>query len=151
MPRKSGRDPTELLFGAKPRKSVPHEFVLDALAPLSPHTRAMFGCLAVHIGEKIVLILRDRPKLPRDNGVWVATTSDHHESLRRELPMLRSIRLLGTKTNWQNVPAEASDFEEGALRVCGMILAGDSRIGKIPKRRIKKAAGKKRRSPGRRT
>ena len=24
------------LFEAKPRKSVPHEFVLDAIAPLSP-------------------------------------------------------------------------------------------------------------------
>jgi len=33
-------------FAARPRKRVPHEFVLDALAALSPRTRPMFGCLA---------------------------------------------------------------------------------------------------------
>ena len=37
----------EPLFAAKQRKIVPHEFVLDALAALSPRTNPMFGCLAV--------------------------------------------------------------------------------------------------------
>src|SRR5262249_21294422 len=45
---------------AKPRKRVPHEFVLEALAELEPRTNPMFGCLAVYVGEKIVLILRDK-------------------------------------------------------------------------------------------
>ena len=63
--------PDEALFHAKRRKVVPHEFVLEALAEVSPRTNPMFGCLAVYVGEKIVLILRDRPKYPRDNGVWI--------------------------------------------------------------------------------
>jgi hypothetical protein len=42
------------------RKRLPYEFVLDALAPLSPWTRPMFGCLAVYVEDKIVLILRER-------------------------------------------------------------------------------------------
>jgi SAM-dependent methyltransferase len=42
--------------------------------------------------EKIVFILRDRPARTDDNGVWVATTREHHESLRAELA--RSIGVL---------------------------------------------------------
>jgi hypothetical protein len=118
------------------RKVVPHEFVLDALAPLSPDTRPMFGCLAVYVGEKIVLILREKPTYPNDNGVWLATTPEHHESLRREFPNMRSIGVLGKKvTGWQVLPSAAEDFESAAMRACELVLAGDPRIGKIPKRR----------------
>jgi hypothetical protein len=115
---------------------VPHEFVLDALAPLEPLTRPMFGCLAVYIEEKIVLILRDRKDFRADNGVWLATTAEHHDSLRREFPRMRSIGLLGRDvTHWQVLPASVPDFEETALRACALIRARDPRIGKIPKRR----------------
>lgn len=120
----------------KHRKPVPQQFVLDAIAALSPVTRPMFGCLAVYVGEKIVYVLRDkREDATGDNGVWLATTQEHHESLRREFPNMRSIRVLGKDvTGWQLLPADAPDFEEAALRVCELILAGDARIGKIPKR-----------------
>lgn len=125
----------EILTG-KRRKSPPHEFVLDALAPMSPTTRPMFGCLAVYIEEKIVMILRSRGDSPADNGAWLATTAEHHASLRRELPRMRSIRLFGREaTHWQVLPADAPDFEEMALRACALIRARDPRIGKIPKRR----------------
>jgi hypothetical protein len=125
--------PEDSLFAAKRRKSIPHEFVLDALAPLSPRTHPMFGCLAVYVGEKIVLILRDRPAHANDNGVWLATRIEHHPTLRRDFPNMRSIRLLGRKvTGWQVLPANAPDFEEAALRACELILAADPRIGKVP-------------------
>jgi hypothetical protein len=135
--RKKSREPREeTLFGVKKRKPVPHEFVLEALSRLSPRTNPMFGCLAVYVEEKIVLILRDRQKKKADNGVWLATTQEHHESLRREFPSMRSIRLLGKKvTGWQVLPADAADFEEAALRACELILAKDPRIGKVPKSR----------------
>jgi hypothetical protein len=32
------------------------------------------------------LILRDKRENTKDNGVWLATTEQHHESLRREFP-----------------------------------------------------------------
>ena len=66
-------------FTANQRKAVPHEFVLDAIAALSPETRSMFGCLAVYVGDKIVFILRDKPDKTADNGVWLATTREHHD------------------------------------------------------------------------
>ena len=123
-------------FPVKPRRAVPHEFVLDALAAASPVTRPMFGCLAVYVGAQIVLALRNKQKNPDDNGVWLATTTEHHESLRRQFPNMRSIRLLGKAvTGWQLLPVDAPDFEESALRACELIVAKDHRIGKVPRAR----------------
>jgi hypothetical protein len=128
----------------KQRKAAPHQFVLDAIATRSPGTRPMFGCLAVYIEDKIVLILRDKHNQTTDNGVWLATTKEHHESLRREFPNMRSIGVLGSEvTGWQVLPSEASDFEEAALRACELIVSGDPRIGKVPgARRRSRATGK---------
>jgi hypothetical protein len=117
-----------------PRKPIPHEFVLEALTPVAVRTRPLFSCLAVYVGEKIVLGLRDRPTHPADNGVWIATTEAHHESLRRELPCMRPILLFeGQVPGWQVLPVDAPDFEESAFRACEMIVARDPRIGKVPK------------------
>ena len=118
-------------MATRPRKRIPHEFVLEALTGLSPRTNPMFGCLAVYVGEKIVLILRDRKTA--DDGVWLATTPEHHESLRAEFPNMRSIQVFGKDvTGWQVLPADAPDFEESALLACDLIAARDPRIGKVP-------------------
>ena len=130
---KASRARTEM---KKPRSRVPHAFVLDALEPIGPVTKPMFGCLAVYVKEKIVLILRDHRDHPADNGVWLATTAEHHDSLRREFPDMRSIQLFGTPvTSWQVLPSDAGNFEESALHACELVLARDSRIGKVPGRR----------------
>ena len=124
-----------------PRSRVPHEFVLDALESIGPQTKPMFGCLAVYVKEQIVLILRDHRDHRADNGVWLATSAEHHDTLRREFPCMRSIQLFGTPvTSWQVLPAEASDFEESALHACELVLARDPRIGRVPaaRRRVTK-------------
>jgi hypothetical protein len=132
-------------FGVKRRKAVPHEFVLDALAAVSPETRSMFGCLAVYVEDKIVLILRGKLGKSPDNGVWLATTKEHHESLRGEFPNMRSIQVLGKKvTGWQVLPADAPDFEEAALRACELVIAKDPRIGKVPASRQASAVRRRR-------
>lgn len=143
--RKTTFPPDDTLFAVKQRKPVPHGFVLDALAPFSPRTRPMFGCLAIYVEDKIVLILRnkDKPDQTTDNGVWLATTEEHHQSLRRDFPNMRSIKVLGKKvTGWQVLPSDAEDFEEAALRACELVLAGDPRIGKVPGARRAKASTK---------
>jgi len=135
------------LFFVKARKSVPHEFVLEALEPVSPWTRPMFGCTAIYVGEKIVLILRQKPSYERDNGVWLATAHEHHESLREDFPNMRSIELLGEPvSNWQILPIDAPCFEESAMRACELVIAGDPRIGRVPKSR-KPKQGKKAAKP----
>lgn len=141
----------ETAFAVKTRKPVPHEFVLDALAAISPETRPLFGCLAVYVNDKIVFALRDkRNKTADDDGVWLATTVEHHKSLRHDFPSMRSIRVLGKEvTGWQVLPADAPDFEESALRACEFVIAGDLRIGKIPaSRRVKGTKKSKSKSKG---
>ena len=139
--RQSAQAPRDPFIPARQRKKIPYEFVLDALAGLSPWTRPMFGCLAVYMDDKIVLILREKPAPSPDNGVWLATTVEHHDSLRREFPHMRSIEVLGKDvTGWQVLPGDAPDFEESALHACDLVLARDPRIGKVPKSRKTPAA-----------
>jgi len=132
------------LFAATTKKKIPFEFVLDELADVRPWTRQMFGCTAVYIEEKIVFLLRYKPdRKDRDDGVWVATTKQHHASLRRELPNLRSIATLGVgETGWQVLPIDAGDFEQSVLLACALVRGGDERIGKVPRSKGK-AGGRK--------
>jgi len=149
MPAKKrvSREALEASLLPKRRKPVPHAFVLDAIAPLSPYTRPMFGCLAIYVKDKIVLILRDKPSSTADNGVWLCTTEEHHESLRREFPSMRSVGVFGKPvTGWQVLPADAPDFESAALRACELVLAGDPRIGKVPEARRSKSKSKTKRA-----
>jgi hypothetical protein len=131
------------------RRAAPFPFVMEALAPLEPATRMMFGCWAVYVGERIVLMLRDRRTGTGDNGVWMATAIEHHASLRREFPSMRSVQIFverfGKKeTDWQVLPAGAEDFEQAALRACELIMAKDPRIGKVPKGKDREAQQKRR-------
>lgn len=118
-------------------KQIPFEFVLEALEPLNPHTKPMFGWIGVYTGNKILFILADGHRGGNDRGVWVATAVEHHESLRKELPSLRSLIKFGPgPTAWQVLPADGADFEDEVLRACDLVRIGDPRIGKVPKSRI---------------
>ena len=126
-------------------KSIPFDFVLEYLSGEELLIRPMFGCHAVYTRGKIVLILRQRNDFPHDNGVWLATTKEHHASLKNDFPSMRSISLFGDGLSaWQNIPEEADDFEEAVIKACELILKGDLRIGKIPKLKKGKAAKKSR-------
>ena len=121
------------------KQKIPFEFVLEELDRVHPRVRPMFGCYAIYVGEKLVLILRQRKDHTDDNGVWIATPREHHESLKKQFPCMRSIRLLGTvETVWQYIPVDEDDFEELVLKACELIRKGDARIGKIPKPKKKK-------------
>lgn len=127
------------LFETRRKKPIPHAFVLEAVAEVVTKTRPMFGSLAVYVREKIVFILRDKRDGSADDGVWLATTAEHHESLRRDFPNMRSITVFGRDvSHWQVLATDTADFEEAALRACELVLAGDPRIGKIPKPRRKR-------------
>jgi hypothetical protein len=149
--RRSGRlrrDPDALFASKTARRKIPFEFVLDAIAEVAPTTRPMFGATAVYANDKIVFALRDKATSTADNGVWLATTEEHHASLRRELPSLRSIAIFGSgTTGWQIVPVESDRFEEDATRACELVVAGDPRIGKIPPKRRKRLAVEAREPP----
>ncbi|MCW3102672.1 MAG: hypothetical protein JWO09_1112 [Bacteroidetes bacterium] len=122
----------------KKPKSIPFSFVLDNLHLLDPVIKPMFGCHSVYIGNKVVLTLRDKDDA--DSGVWIATTPEFHSSLKKEFPNMRSITVFGTGTSsWQVLPKDADDFEASVNHLCGLVIKGDPRIGKVPKPKKKKS------------
>lgn len=121
-------------------KNIPFSFVFDYLATIDITVKPMFGMFGVYVDEKILLILRQRKDHPDTNGVWIATQTEHHKSLKKELPSMCSISTYSDgiqETEWQVLPATSDDFEPSVIKVCNMITRGDPRIGRIPK------AGKK--------
>jgi len=124
---------------SKPKRKVPHSFVLEALDSLSPEVRPLFSGFAVYVGNRLLLMLRDSLKTPQDNGVWLVLAEGvdpDDKGLRRELPSLRSIETLGGKIDhWLLIPSDGDDFEGVALRACELILRGDRRLGRVPKSR----------------
>ena len=123
------------------KKEIPFDFVLEELAKLRPYTKPMFGCTSVYVGDKIVFILRKKTDFAVDNGVWLATTQEHHESLKKDFPIMRSIKVFseGGPTGWQVLPDDHTDFEEAVNKACELVRLGDPRIGKIPKSKLKNA------------
>ncbi len=133
----------------KPTPDVPFDFVLEELAALNPIVGRMFGCFSLYIDGKIIFILRARESSPEDNGVWIATTAEHHESLQKDLPSIRSITLFGPgPTGWQVIPFESDHFDQDVLKACQLVRRGDLRIGKIPatKRKKTKPASKRKKN-----
>src|ERR1700739_4316510 len=112
---------------AKPkRRSAPYPVILEALAPLEPEVRPMFSGSAVYVGEKIVLMLRDSPKQPEDNGVWLVfseTANLADPRIRKDFPSIRLIKLLGGKIgHWRLIPVDSPTFESEALHACELLL-----------------------------
>jgi hypothetical protein len=120
-------------------RSVPFSFVLEELDPLKPIVNPMFGCFMVYIGERAVLFLCDsnRDVFEDRRGIWVATTPEHYKSLAQEFSSGRSEKRpkIG-KSPWLLIPVSAEDFEAQAVRACELILEGDPRIGRVPKKKI---------------
>ena len=122
--------------------------MLDYLFSLDPVVKPMFGCFAIYSNEKIMLVVRDRKDHPDANGVWIATSFEYHDSLKKDFPSMCSVAVLSdgkSETNWQMIPSTADDFESSVIKCCEFILQNDQRIGRIPKPR--KSKKKKLRSP----
>jgi len=103
----------------------------------------MFSGFAVYVGDRIVCMLRNHEKSPRDNGVWLVLAEGvdpASKELRREFPSLRSIELLGGKIgHWLLIPADGGDFEREAGHACELLLRRDPRLGRVPKNRVQGA------------
>ena len=123
---------------AKTKRS-PYPFILEALTPLEPEVRPMFSGFAVYVGDKIVLMLRDSPKYPADNGIWLVFSEEANltdASIRQDFPSLRLIGLLGGKiAHWRLIPSNSPTFESEALHACELLLKHDARFGRVPQSR----------------
>lgn len=130
------------------RRSAPYPFILEALAPLQPEVQPMFSGFAVYVGEKIVLMLQDSTKQPKDNGVWLVFSESANladPGIRQDFPSIRHIDLLGDKiAHWRLIPADSSTFESEAVHACELVLKHDVRFGRIPQSRQTRPAKQRR-------
>ena len=112
--------------------TIPFDFVIDYL-PAGITVKKMFGMHYIYLGKKIMLILRKRDNEPDLNGVWVATSKEHHESLKTGIPELGAFFLNGDERhgNWLLIQDGTEDFESAAISVCELISRHDPRIGKL--------------------
>lgn len=110
----------------------PFDFVFDYL-PTGIIVKKMFGMHYIYLGKKIMLILRKRENESDLNGIWVATSKSHHESLKTEIPELGAFFINGDERHghWLLLQDDAEDFESAAIRICELISHHDPRIGNI--------------------
>jgi hypothetical protein len=88
----------------------------------------MFGCEAVYLFGKLVLVLAADKAEPW-NGLLVCTSREFHSALIGEYPGLQPHPVLG---KWLYL-AQADDcFEETAQQLVQQIVNNDSRIGVEP-------------------
>ena len=113
-------------------KSFPFSFVLDYL-PAEITVKKLFGMQYIYLRRRILMILRQSPKQPRWNGIWVATSAGHHASLKALVPELGAFIIDGDDrhSNWLLLNEDAEDFESAAIKICELIMHGDARIGKL--------------------
>jgi hypothetical protein len=99
----------------------------------------MFSGFAVYVGDRIVCMLRDHVKSPKDNGMWLVLSESANPAdaaLREEFPSLRPIELLGGKiSHWLVIPSDSPIFEQESLHACDLLLHHDLRFGRVPKSR----------------
>jgi hypothetical protein len=71
----------------------------------------MFSGFAVYVGDKVVLMRRDSPKHPKDNGVWLVfseTANLTDPGTVEDIPSIRLIGMLGGKIgHWRLIPADS--------------------------------------------
>jgi hypothetical protein len=115
---------------------IPFGFILDHILRDDAAIKPMFGCFAVYAGSKLCLFLVDRGEPTTkpdgetmDNGVHVATTARHVDSLKQDFPEAE-FRMLKDGKVWMLITSSAPRFEEDVIRACEMIDSHDPRIGR---------------------
>lgn len=114
-----------------------HAFLIDYLYPLEVRVRPMFGNTSLYIGEKSYFATRHRADKTADNGIWIGTQLEHHESLKAQFPSLTNLNSFRIR-KWLLLPETAEDFEETARQFCLLVIAEDERLGVTPKPKKKR-------------
>jgi len=111
---------------------MPFDFLLDYL-PASVVIKPAIGMYYIYWEKKIVLIFRKLNKNSHHNGVWIATTREHHASLKADIPAITDFVFNEGEvfdTAWLLLSDEHDDFETAAIHLCELVSRRDKRIGK---------------------
>ena len=126
---------------ASVKQRDPFPFVLEELFSIRPTIKRMFGFTSIYLDDKLLCSLRDSPKQPGSNGMWLYTTTEHVDSLGQEFPQLPKRQLWRSRNGdkaWVVLASRLEDFEEYAFKACELILKGDRRIGRISRGKTNK-------------
>lgn len=119
---------------AATKKRDPFPFVIEELTPIRPTIKRWFGFTSLYLDEKLLCSLRDSPRQPGSNGMWLYTTVEHVDSLAKEFPDLPKRQLWRSRSGnkaWVVLASKLEGFEEYAFKACELILRGDQRIGRL--------------------
>ncbi|RMB57618.1 hypothetical protein EAX61_10920 [Dokdonia sinensis] len=114
-----------------------YDFIIDLLYPLELRQRKMFGVDAYYIEDKMVFALREKNHNIIDNGIWIATTKQHHQKLKHTFKTIKPIETIGIKS-WLMLPASSDIFEYEVQLLVHLIRMRSPLIGIIPKSQISK-------------
>jgi hypothetical protein len=89
--------------------------------------KPMFGCQAVYMFGKLVLVLA--AKAEPWNGLLVCTSHEFHSALIAQYPGLRPHPVLG---KWLYLAQADDSFEEAAQQLVQQVMKKDPRIGVEP-------------------
>src|SRR5580698_3705257 len=109
-------------------KKFEHEWIFDAFAEHPTFfTKSMFGCLAVYLFERQMLLLVEPTKSGRWNwhGVLICTDYEQHASLQAEFPALLPHEVL---RKWLFIGSTHEDFEPTMEAVAARVVSNDPRF-----------------------
>jgi hypothetical protein len=116
----------------------PYDFIFDYL-PVNIIVKHLFGMYYIYFNKKNVLILRKLSKNINLNGIWIATETVHHTSLKADVPGIANFVLDTGKIHdsaWQLLKEGDDSFETASIKICELISRGDPRIGKVTEKSI---------------
>lgn len=117
---------------------VPYSYILSFLYPLRPKIKKTLGCYGLMLGDKLVMLLRERENHPEFNGVFISTQPQYFDELTKELHSSNmEFDIDGHHHTWIFISEDLEDFDEIVKRAAELIKKGDERIGKksrIPRR-----------------
>jgi len=95
--------------------------------------RAWFGCRAIYLHGKLMLVLcsGEEPW----NGLLIATEHEFHESIREDFDYVVQHPVL---KKWLYLAEASEDFESVSSEIVEAISTGDQRFGVEPKERKRK-------------
>jgi len=95
--------------------------------------KAMFGCRAIYLHGRLVLLLTSGAE--PWNGLLIPTDHQFHESIKQDFFSVVQHPVL---KKWLYLPEASEDFESVASDIVETIRTGDQRFGVEPKERKRK-------------
>ena len=115
----------------------PFRFFLDLLLPLDLSHIKMFGVDAYYLEGRMLFALREKETQPQDNGIWIATTKQHHQKLRHQFKSIKPIEEHRIKS-WLMLDSQHDAFEADAFYLAELIIKRSELIGTTPKAKKRK-------------